>query len=79
LNFIDGPRPPILLVVGDKDGSLQVSGVGPLATRLRSHGNTVEERLYPGIGHMTIMLALAPGFRGLAPLREDIVRFVTAH
>jgi acetyl esterase/lipase len=78
LNFIDRKRPPMLLLVGDKDGSLQLSGVKPLATRLRASEGVVEERLYRGIGHMTIMLALAPGFRRLAPLREDIVRFVTA-
>jgi acetyl esterase/lipase len=77
LNFIDGKRPPMLLAVGSKDAGLQLSGVAPLAARLRAHGNGVEERLYPGIGHMTIMLALAPGFRHLAPLREDIARFVT--
>ena len=37
----------------------------------------VEERTYPKVGHMGIMVALAPGFRNLAPLRDDIVRFVT--
>jgi acetyl esterase/lipase len=79
LNFIDGKRPPMLLPVGDKDGSLQLSGVKPLSTRLRAEGSEVEERLYPGIGHMMIMAALAPGFRRLAPLRDDIVRFVSSH
>jgi acetyl esterase/lipase len=76
LNFIDGKRPPMLLAVGDKDGSLQLSGVKPLATRLRAFGGEVQERVYPRIGHMTIMLALAPGFRRLAPLREDVAVFV---
>jgi hypothetical protein len=39
----------------------------------------VEEITYPNVGHMGIMLALAPGFRGRAPLREDMANFVAAH
>jgi hypothetical protein len=39
----------------------------------------VEEITYPNVGHMGIMLALAPGFRDRASLRDDIARFVAAH
>jgi hypothetical protein len=39
----------------------------------------VDEIVYSHVGHMGIMLALAPGFRSRAPLREDIARFVAAH
>ena len=76
LNYIDGARTPMLLVVGAKDGALQLSGIRSLSARLRAAGSEVEERVYPRIGHMSIMLALAPGFRRIAPLREDIARFV---
>ena len=79
LKFIDGKRPPMLLAVGAKDGSLQMSGIIALSERLRAHGSDVEERVYPGIGHMTIMLALAPGFRRLAPLLSDIAQFIAVH
>src|SRR5262249_31632262 len=47
-----------------------------LAAHLCEQGSQVEERTYPKVGHMGIMVALAPGFRRLAPLRDDIVRFV---
>ncbi len=79
LNFLDGPRPPMLLAVGAKDGPFQLSGFRTLSARLRALGSGVEARIYPGIGHMGIMLALAPGFGHLAPLRDDIVRFVMSH
>lgn len=77
LGFIDGKKPPMLLVVGAKDGPLQLSGIRALADRLGAQRSAVEERIYPRIGHMSIMLALAPGFRRLAPLLDDIARFVS--
>jgi hypothetical protein len=50
-----------------------------LATHLKEHGSAAEEITYPGIGHMGIMLALAPRFRRRAAVRNDIVRFLAAH
>jgi acetyl esterase/lipase len=47
-----------------------------LAARLREHGSEAEEIVYPGTGHMGIMLALAPGFRSRAAVRDDIARFI---
>jgi acetyl esterase/lipase len=79
LKFIDGKRPPMLLAVGAKDGPLQLLAIRSLGDCLRLHGSDVEERIYPGIGHMSIMLALAPGFRRLAPLLADIAQFVAVH
>jgi hypothetical protein len=50
-----------------------------LAAHLRTHASAVDEITYPNVGHMGIMLALAPGFRHRAPLRENIARFVAEH
>jgi hypothetical protein len=35
----------------------------------------VELRIYPGLGHAGILLALNAGFRDRAPVLTDIVRF----
>ncbi len=75
--YIDGARPPMLLAAGSAESPEVLESHRLLAAHLREHGSQVEERIYPGVGHMGIMLALAPGFRGRAPLREDIARFVT--
>jgi hypothetical protein len=47
-----------------------------LAARLQSFGSSVEVVTYPGVGHIGILLSLAPGFRWKTTLRRDIVRFV---
>jgi acetyl esterase/lipase len=77
--FIDGKRPPMLLLAGAAESSEVLDSHRLLAAHLRDHASAVEEILYPGIGHMGIMLALAPGFRRRAPVRDDIARFVAAH
>jgi acetyl esterase/lipase len=78
-SFIDGKRPPVLLLAGAEESSEVLVSHSKLASHLNDHGNEVQEIIYPGIGHMGIMLALAPGFRHRARLREDIARFVATH
>jgi len=77
--FIDGTRPAMLLAAGADDSAEVLESHGLLASHLREHASEVKEITYPHVGHMGIMLALAPGFRGRAPLREDIACFVAAH
>ena len=77
--YIDGKRPPMLLMTGAGDSPEVLEGHKRLAAHLRAHASEVEEIIYPHIGHMGIMLALAPGFRHRAPLREDMARFVLSH
>lgn len=77
--YIDGKRPPILLLAGAKDSKQVLDSHHLLAAHLRERSSAVEEGTYPKVGHMGIMVALAPGFRKLAPLRDDIVRFVNAN
>jgi acetyl esterase/lipase len=77
IHFVDGQRPPMLLLTGDRDVNILPGNTKNLAARLRQHGSTVEEIVYPGIEHFQIILALAPLFRRLIPIRADIVRFVS--
>jgi hypothetical protein len=34
---------------------------------------------YPGVGHIGIILSLAPGFRGRTTLRQDMLDFIHSH
>ena len=77
--FIDGKRPPMLLAAGANESPEVLESHRRLARHLREHASEVEEIIYPHISHMSIMLALAPGFRHRAPLREDIANFVLTH
>lgn len=79
INHVDGRRPPMLLVTGDADTVVEPRNTYNLAKKLQSFGSAADVRTYPGIGHVGIILSLAPGFRFRTPLRQDILRFMEAH
>jgi acetyl esterase/lipase len=79
IHFVHGKKPPMLLVTGANDSTVSTRNTKNMAARLRSVGSEVEEIIYPGVGHMGIILSLARGFRGRAPLRTDIAKFIAAH
>lgn len=77
--FIDGKRPPMLFASGGRDTVASLEAARNLAAKLRSVESEVEDIVYPNAGHMGIILSLAPRFRHITALRDDIVRFVTTH
>ena len=79
IHFIEGKRPPMLLLTGDCDVNILPRNTHNLAERMREQGNDVEEIVYPGIDHFRIILGLAPLFRRVVPIRADIARFVELH
>lgn len=79
ITYIDGKRPPMFLATGTQDTIVGPSNTSRLTARLRFFGSEVEEKFYAGVGHIGIILSLAPGFRGVTPMRDDIIRFVKAH
>lgn len=76
--FAAGRHPPALLLHGDEDRVVRPENSRRLARALAEAGNRVELRLYPGIGHLDILGAVAPLLGGLAPTRRDIAAFVRA-
>ena len=79
INHVDGKRPPMLLVAGDADATVGPGNADRMAARLKAHGSEVKVIKYPGIGHIGIILSLAPGFRGRTTLRQDMLDFIHAH
>lgn len=79
ISYIDGKRPPMLLAAGSDDSTVEPANTTRMAARLEQFGSEVETKIYPGVGHIGIVLSLAPGFRGRTTLREDILRFIAAH
>lgn len=77
--FVDGKRPPMLLASGGQDAAILMQAARDLAAKLREAGSEAEEIVYPKAGHMGIILSLSPRFQHIAPLRDDIARFVMAH
>jgi len=79
INHVDGKRPPMLLATGTDDSTVRPANSDRMEAKLKAHGNSAEVIKYPGVGHVGIILSLAPGFRGKTTLREDMLRFIQSH
>ena len=44
-----------------------------------AQGDEVEVKIYPGVDHPGIILALSPAFRGKAPVLADMTGFLRSH
>jgi len=77
INFATPGAPRMLLATGADDSTVLPRNTQRLAARLRDTGNAVQTIAYPGIGHQEIIGAFEPTLRFLAPVREDVLRFVT--
>ncbi len=76
ITYADSHAPPVLLLAGTADKQVKPRNTAALAARLRASGARVEERLYPGVGHIGLIIAVAPIFRGKAPVLADVLAFV---
>ncbi|MEO3473679.1 alpha/beta hydrolase [Roseomonas sp. CAU 1739] len=76
VNHVHPGAPPMLLATGDQDSTVLPRNTASLAARLRASGNDVQAVTYAGIGHREILGAFAPPLRLLAPVRQDVLRFI---
>ncbi|HEY2069957.1 MAG TPA: alpha/beta hydrolase [Rhizomicrobium sp.] len=79
ITYVDGKRPPMLLLAGTADETVSPGNTDRMTAKLKANGSDVQEILYPGVGHTGIILSLAPGFRGKTTLRDDMLRFMREH
>ena len=75
IHFATADDPPALLAAGSGDQRVRPANTRAMTARLRAAGVPVEERLYPRIGHVGILIALARPFRGRAPVLDDVAAF----
>ena len=67
--------PPALLLHGEGDTRVKPRNSRELATRLQAAGSEVGLKLYPGLGHVGILTALAIPFRRRTPVLDDVAAF----
>lgn len=79
VTFASAAAPPALLLHGTDDGTVLPRNSERLAARLREAGAPVTLKLYPGIGHVRIVTALARPFQGGPPVLDDVAAFVSGH
>ena len=76
ITFAGAGDPPSFLAHGTKDTTVKPRNTQALAAKLRAAGVAVDERLYDGLDHKDVALALTRTFRGKAPVRADMSRFL---
>ena len=74
----DGRAPPMLLLAGSADRTVDPANSVRLAARIRARGGLASVHLYPGVDHREILGAFAPALRFLAPSFADSARFLRA-
>ena len=79
VNFVRPGSPPAFLATGDADTVVYPRNTTRLARRLREAGVAVEERHYPGVDHVRMVLALSRPLRGQAPVLDEMSAFLHAH
>jgi acetyl esterase/lipase len=68
--------PPLLLLTGDGDETVDPGNTARLASRIRAAGGNVTEKHYAGAGHLKIIGAMASPFRFAAPTLADTLDFL---
>jgi acetyl esterase/lipase len=79
VNFVRADAPPLWLAAGDKDTTVLPRNSLTLAARERAAGGRAEVKIYPGLDHVGIVLALSRPFRHRAPVLKDMTAFLKAH
>jgi acetyl esterase/lipase len=78
INYVSPRAPPMLLLAGRDDDTVDPGNTLRLAARLRDVGRPVDDTLYPGVGHKTLIASFSVPLTFLAPAREATLRFISA-
>ena len=76
INFVNGNEPPLLLLQGKDDDEVEPSNAISMAAKAREVGSPVELKLYPDVGHASIILSLARNHKTEAHTLDDILAFI---
>ena len=77
--YVTAASPPAFLATGDADDMVWPKNTVALACSLRTAGVEVEERHYPGVDHIRMVLALSKPLRGRAPVLDEMTEFLRRH
>jgi acetyl esterase/lipase len=78
INFVSDQAPPMLLLAGGDDDTVDPANTTRLAARLRAAGDMVQDTIFPNVGHKTLIGAFSGPLTFIAPVRADVLRFVDA-
>ncbi len=76
INFVHGDAPPTLLIHGDDDEVVLPGNSLSMHERLCEAGAASEVLMYPGVGHIRIVAALAPPLAFIGRTNKDVAAFL---
>lgn len=79
INYVQGGNPPMLLLVGENDGTVWPRNTYNLAKKIEAARGSVEVARFPGWGHADMVAKLAKPLRGDGALLNRITQFIEAH
>lgn len=79
ITFAKAPLPSALLIHGTADTTVYPRNSTNLAAAWRAAGAPVALKLYPDVGHVDIVAAMAGLLSGRAPTRTDVLAWLDAH
>jgi acetyl esterase/lipase len=79
IHFVDGKEPPMLLLQGGNDHTVEPGNTTRLADKIRAAGGQVTAIIYPGRSHVDLALSLSIPFRWIAPALRDSAAFFRSH
>ncbi|WP_196502993.1 alpha/beta hydrolase [Aestuariivirga litoralis] len=79
VNFVRADAPPFLILHGTEDQTCYPRNSVSLDAKLRAAGASSTLKLYDGVSHVGIMIALAKPLRSRTPTLADMVVFFTSH
>jgi acetyl esterase/lipase len=78
ISYADGHAPPLLLLQGSDDKTVYPKNTVNLARAVQAKGGSAETRIYPGVGHIGLVISIAPIFQGKDPALRDTLAFIAA-
>ena len=74
--FVRADAPPLWLASGDEDATVRPRNSQNLAAAIEKAGGSATLRLYPGVGHTGIVMALSAPFRARGPVLDEASDFL---
>lgn len=79
ITYARADAPPLLLLTGDKDTVVKPRNSKILSEKIAALGGKQQLKVYPGVDHADIIMAIARPFREKAPVIADVTAFIDAH
>jgi len=74
--YASADAPPLFLAAGTGDKVVDPGNTTRLAAAVQAKGGQVQSQLYPGVGHVGVLIAISPLFRGKASVLDQMLEFM---